>query len=132
MLGAFVGSDEFVKANIMKHVESFETTVENLEKVENLQYRFLLLRHCFAPKLTYLLRNTRSDLTTEIVDKFESYKRRIFCGIIDEDPTLFDNSSWDQIQLAVDNGGGIAKFQMGSAISICSSIPFSLPFFIER
>ena len=38
MLGAFVGSDEFVKANIMKHVESFETTVENLEKVENLQY----------------------------------------------------------------------------------------------
>ena len=37
MLGAFVGSDEFVKANIMKHVESFETTVENLEKVENLQ-----------------------------------------------------------------------------------------------
>ena len=116
MLGPFVGSDEFVKANIMKQVESFETRAENLEKVENLQYRFLLLRHCFAPKLTYLLRNTRSDVTTEIVDKFESYKRRIFCGIIGEDPTLFDNSSWDQIQLAVDNGG------MG----------FSLPLFIER
>ena len=29
ILGAFVGSDEFVKADIMKHVESFETTVEN-------------------------------------------------------------------------------------------------------
>jgi hypothetical protein len=105
ILGAFVGTDSYVRTNLAKHVDAFEAIIANLERVDRLQYRFLLLRHCFCPKIIYLLRNTRSDLTEGVISAFESFKKRIYLGILEEDSELVDKRVWDQSQLSIEDGG---------------------------
>jgi hypothetical protein len=86
----------------VKHVEKLQSTVDNLLKVSTLQYRYLLLRYCFCPKVTHLLRNTRPDLSIEIVNIFDNFKRRIFCETMGKD---ISDLSWLQCQLHINDGG---------------------------
>ena len=105
LVGAYVGTDSYIRHNLAIHLDKLQSTVDKLLKVSHLQCRYLLLRYCFCPKIIHLLRNTRPDLTDGIVEVFEKYKKKIFCDILGKDPEHLEDVHWLQSQLQICDGG---------------------------
>ena len=55
VLGSYVGSNEYVKTNLVGKVEKLEYEASLLIEYPDLQQRFQLLRWCFNEKINYLL-----------------------------------------------------------------------------
>jgi hypothetical protein len=104
ILGTFVGSDDYVKKGLAKYYDKELTTVaEKLKNVKDLQTKFILLKHCFCPKIIHTLRTVRPDLTFELTEKFEGLKKNIFVSILGEQN--IEDIVWEQCGFAVPQGG---------------------------
>ena len=105
MLGAPVGSNEFVQLTLRAQADNLEAVAECLMNVTTKQSRFLLLKYCFCPKIIHVLRTVRPSLTNELVAKFEDLKKRIFSSILGEHPDYLSDIIWEQCGFAIGDGG---------------------------
>jgi hypothetical protein len=71
MLGGYLGTDEFVKAQLSEHLNKLRNESLILLKYPDVQGRYLLFKHCYMPKPIHLLRTTRPDLTAGFVEELE-------------------------------------------------------------
>ena len=123
MLGAPVGTNEFVKHKLELHGGDLIKVSENLMGVENLQSRFLLLKYCFCPKINHILRTVRPSLTVGLVEQFEFLKKKIFCSILAEKSDFLSDLKWEQCGFAICDGGmGLGNMWAVQECAFASSI----------
>ena len=104
ILGAAIGSDDFVSSCLLKRVKNLEELLDNFAYVDDPQCALGILRFCLgAPKMVYSLRcNSPSDESSKILRKFDSVQRATFEGIRG---VLLSNTSWDQACLPISKTG---------------------------
>ena len=67
LLGSFIGSKAFVKAQLRQKAVDLRSECQALLTVQNLQVRMLLLRCSFSQKINHLLRTTPPKYVQELV-----------------------------------------------------------------
>eukprot|EP01032_Pedospumella_encystans_P021705 gene21705-24612_t len=109
VLGGFIGSDEYIKAQLAAKLEETREDCEALIKLSDLQQRYMLLNWCFKTKVHYWLRTTKLDLTEEFIGGFEMQKRRVLASIMDNandtGTSTLNDVTWQIAQLPTKHGG---------------------------
>eukprot|EP01032_Pedospumella_encystans_P018145 gene18145-20665_t len=109
VLGAFIGSDEYIKQQLSAKLEETRVECEALIAISDLQSRFMLLNWCFKTKIHYWLRTTKLSLTEEFIEGFEAQKRLFLQSIMDHENgtgiTTLNDLTWRIAQLSSQNGG---------------------------
>ncbi len=126
VLGSYIGSDAYIKANLAKTMEEWNIVKDELIRFPIAQQRMLLFRSCFSPKPVHLLRTIPTHLTEELVSTF----CRMQCEILE---SMFaqslDSLSMKIFCLPVNKGGlGILNYQTIHSIAHIASV-LGLPFF---
>ena len=80
VLGAFIGTDEYVKRSLNKKVRSLDSTVETLLQFPYAQGRYYLHRFCFNEKIGYWLRAQFPDHTKNLLQDFRSQQTRLIAS----------------------------------------------------
>ena len=84
VLGAPIGSDEFVKAQLLVKVKPYlKGLVAPLSVFPNLQVRLLLLHHCAARKIGFLLRMCHPSKTEEVACLHDNTMRQALADVME-------------------------------------------------
>ena len=103
MLGALIGSKEYVEEETAKKVEKIREIISLLPLLEDPHTEFALLRNCLAyPKLSFLLRTVD---TTPMSDKLQEFDRITREGLIRIIGCPVGEKAWHQAKLPVSAGG---------------------------
>ena len=103
MLGAPVGSEEFVREVLQRKVEKVREITGLLPLLEDPHTEFVLLRSCLAlPKLSFLLRTVD---TTEFREQLQEFDRVTREGLTRIRGTPIGDRMWRQAKLPVFMGG---------------------------
>ena len=87
MLGAFLGTDDFIRHNLAEYVQELKTCANSLMQYPDLQGRLLMFRYCFMSKPLYLMRTTRPDLMDQFVEELLRLQRSIINSIFNAEIT---------------------------------------------
>ena len=83
VLGSFVGSGEYIVAQLDAKLTELTKEAEAITRVSSLQVQYLLLRWCFCQKIIYLQRTTDPYLLdTHLAPRFDDLKRLILSSIL--------------------------------------------------
>ena len=103
LLGAPVGSQEFVEAKVKQKVEKVEEITGLLPLLEDPHTEFVLLRSCLAlPKLSFVLRTTNTTVHNLHLQEFDRVTREGLTRILG---SPVDARTWHQAKLPVAMGG---------------------------
>lgn len=81
LLGAFVGTDQYIDHCLEEYFTSLVECAKSLMDYPDLQGRLLLFRYCFMSKPLFLMRTTRPDLMTKFIDNLQKLQRTILASI---------------------------------------------------
>jgi hypothetical protein len=71
MLGAFLGTDEYIQANLREHLEKLRAEAKLLMEYPDVQGRYHLFKMCLMNKPNHLMRTTRPDLMAEFIGEWD-------------------------------------------------------------
>ena len=111
ILGAAVGSKEFVASCLKRRVRKNLSMLDNLHHLNDPQCALGILRYCLGtPKLVYSLRtNTPSNEMLEVLKSFDDGQREVLDQIIG---TIIDDDAWQQSSLPISLSGlGVRQSQ---------------------
>jgi hypothetical protein len=126
MLGAYVGSDEYVLEKLRGVIGEYEDISQSLMNYPLVQQRMLLFRYCFNPKPIHLLRTTPTRLTGEFTRQFLLLQKRIIESLFLRE---LDDAMMDWFCIPIDHGGlGIMDIRTIRTIAHTASV-FGSPTF---
>ena len=103
LLGAPIGSREFVEEEVRKKVEKVRVVTELLPLLQDPHVEFVLLRSCLSmPKFSFVLRTTD---TTDIVHLLRDFDATTRDGLARILGTAIDDETWQQAKMPVSLGG---------------------------
>ena len=103
VLGAPIGSPEFVKEALLAKVEKVKLITALLPTLEDPHLEFILLRSCLAlPKIAFQLRTVDTTPFSDILESFDSTVREALTRILG---SPVNNQQWLQARLPVHIGG---------------------------
>ena len=106
VLGSYIGSNEYIKSNLISKAEKLDSEASMLIEYPDLQQRFQLFRWCFNEKINYLLRTIPPKLTEELTSNFNLTKKRIMCSILNQfNLETLPEWLWVQCCLPINEGG---------------------------
>lgn len=106
VLGAYVGTDEFIQRSLMDDIAELNAVADRLIAFPDLQGRLLLLRHCFAAKPTYLMRTMTPHMLRDYIPVFEGIKKRIVASVFGYAQVQdIPNDVYSLFNLNIRNGG---------------------------
>ena len=111
VLGAAVGSPEFVSSYLQKRVQKVVSLLENLSYLDDPQCALGILRYCLGtPKLVYSIRtNTPTRHLIDVLKVFDSSQRDALDQIID---AVTSDNAWLQSTLPINSSGlGVRQSQ---------------------
>ena len=111
ILGAAVGSKEFVASCLKRRVRKILSMLDNLHPLNNPQCALGILRYCLGtPKLVYSLRtNTPSNETLELLKSFDDGQGEVLDQIVG---SIIDDDAWKQSSLPISLSGlGVRQSQ---------------------
>ncbi|XP_075259889.1 uncharacterized protein LOC142351636 [Convolutriloba macropyga] len=111
ILGAAVGSKEFVASCLKRRVQKNLSMLDNLHHLNDPQCALGILRYCLGtPKLVYSLRtNTPSNEMLEVLKSFDDGQREVLDQIIG---SIIDDDAWQQSSLPISLSGlGVRQSQ---------------------
>ena len=121
LLGAPIGSDEFIAQFVKKKVEKIKIITAQLPSLHQPHLEFVLLRSCLAlPKIVYILRTTDPSKFWHLLRDFDSTTRESLSRILGG---AVSDRSWEQAKLPISMGGlGLraAEDHAAAAFSISS------------
>jgi hypothetical protein len=82
ILGAFVGTDYYMKRQLKILLEELTLIASSLINYPDLQGRLLLFRLSFMAKPLRLFRTTRSDLLVDFITDFGVVQKQVICSIL--------------------------------------------------
>ena len=99
VLGAYVGTKEYIKNSLDSKMEVIKNLADTLLKYPNSQARFYILKHCFNQKINYWLRSQFPEDCKDFLDDFKKTQMKLIAsyhGIYDQE--TFNN----QLELFTD------------------------------
>jgi hypothetical protein len=102
VLGGFCGSDTFVSTALNDKLTQLTAEANALKTVQNNQIKYLLLRKCFAQKITHLQRTLPPPLMAAFLDSFNTLKREILESITD---SPLSDKTWTLAELPLSDAG---------------------------
>jgi len=107
VLGSFLGTDEYVKAQLDKKLLELEDEKQLLILVPSSQNCYLMLVWCFSQKVTHLQRTIRPSRLTDFVKRFDRMKKEVFVTLLQNRYTADDlpDKIWTQARLHVKDAG---------------------------
>ena len=106
VLGSYIGTDEFIRAQLDLHLLKLSEEAEKLVLYDDLQTRYLFFRYCFCQKINHLLRTIPPRLTQSFVVGFNNLKKKILCSILDKfNKDTLPDWLWTQSCFSVSAGG---------------------------
>jgi hypothetical protein len=117
LLGSYIGSDSYVRNQLLQKIDVLKTEANHIKDFNNAQGQHLMLRFCFAQKINYLQRTTPSNLLDNFAAEFDEIKREI-CGKIIG--FAIEDNIWEQCCLKVQHGG--LGYQQAKIVSHCAYI----------
>ena len=134
ILGAFVGTDEFVMASLRPKMEGLRKLARALLRYPNVQARYLLHKICFNAKINYWMRAQYPAHTAPFVNDFKEEQMKLLAsyhGIYDDDD--FNSSRvqiaelYERAALPIDKGGmGLRNISLISLTAFPCSLAASL------
>ena len=134
ILGAFVGTDEFVMASLRPKMEGLRKLARVLLRYPNVQARYLLHKICFNAKINYWMRAQYPAHTAPFVNDFKEEQMKLLAsyhGIYDDDD--FNSSRvqiaelYERAALPIDKGGmGLRNISLISLTAFPCSLAASL------
>jgi hypothetical protein len=79
LLGSFVGSDEFIRNSVKDKNLELSNLADRLIRFIN--FRLLLFRWCFIPKIHYLFRTISPQNTEHIISDIDEMKSKVLATI---------------------------------------------------
>ena len=103
LLGAPIGSADFISQFISKRIEKVRTITDELPSLHQPHLEFVLLRSCLSlPKISYLLRSTDTLEFQHLLLEFDSITREALSRILGGPAS---NESWAQAKIPISMGG---------------------------
>ena len=103
LLGAPIGSKEFVEKEVRRKVEKVREVTELLPLLQDPHMEFVLLRCCLSlPKFSFVLRTTDTTDLTHLLRDFDAITRDSLARILG---TTLEDKAWQQAKLPVSLGG---------------------------
>ena len=94
LLGAPIGSADFITRFISKRVDKIKSITAELPSLHQPHLEFVLLRSCLAlPKISYLLRTTDTSQDQLLLQQFDSTTREALSRILGGPAS---DESWEQ------------------------------------
>jgi len=126
VLGNYIGTDEFVRASLIKKLAKINNEATILSEHTNAQQALLFLRVCFTPKFDYILRTMPTRYTGFLTPQITKMKRSILNAILNSEHGITD-AQFIQAELSIHDGGMGLRFpnvirHAGSASSKYDSI----------
>ena len=92
ILGTYIGTNEYITANLQNESTELKHGKQQLEQFPNLQGRMLLFRYCYCPKIQHLMRTIAPRLLTPLLENFKSMKKDILSTFFESniESELFD------------------------------------------
>ena len=121
LLGAPIGSRNFVRSELEAKVEKIQKTIEMLPNIQDPHTQFVLLRSCLAlPKLSFILRTTDTSPFLDVLHQFDSLVREALSIILG---AALTDLQWKQASLPVSMGGlGLRGAKQHGPGFYCSSV----------
>ena len=125
LLGAPIGSQDFVRGELKSKVEKIRKIVELLPSIQDPHTQFVLLRSCLSlPKLSFILRTTDTSPFNDILQEFDRLVRGALSNILG---AALTDLQWRQASLPVSMGGlGLRGAEEHGPGLYCSSVTSSL------
>lgn len=107
MLGGLLGTDVFIRAELIEYGKDLAEIAKSLVEYPDLQGRLLLMRYCFMTKPNHLMRTVRPSLMEEFVQDFEELQKNILRSILKSE---VNEDLFNKVCLGISQGGlGIHK-----------------------
>lgn len=130
ILGSWVGSKAFIRAQLDSQIQDLEVVKSAIQKYPDAQVRFLMLRYCFAAKINYLQRTVPPYLLESLVTSFSRMKKELLCSILGTGLTAdtIADCLWSQCCLNVSDGGlGLRDTESVTPCAFVASVVECLP-----
>ena len=102
-----IGSDDFIKFWLNKHLDDYRSEADQLRAVDNPQHKWLFLYYCFARKPAYVLRHIMPKNCDEFCEQFDLLLRSVFESILKRE---ISQDQWHQVTIPIREGGfGLPK-----------------------
>ena len=134
ILGAFVGTDEYVLTSLRPKMESLRKLSQTLLRYHNVQARYFLHKTCFNAKINYWMRAQYPVHTMPFVNDFKEVQMKLLAsyhGIYDDDD--FNRSRgqiaklYERAALPIEKGGmGLTNISLVSLTAFPCSFAASL------
>ena len=103
LLGAPVGSEDFVAATLQEKVNKVQRITSLLPDLQDPHVEFCLLRSCLSlPKMMFTLRTVDTSVHQHLLTQFDQLTREALSRILG---APLNNLQWDQAKLPVSLGG---------------------------
>ena len=103
LLGAPLGSREFVEEEVEKVMSKVAVMTERLQQLEDLHTEFVLQQSCYSlPKFSFILRTVDTTGMMPLLRRFDTVTRDGLARILG---TTLDDRAWHQAKLPVSKGG---------------------------
>ena len=135
VLGAFVGTDDYVNQALQDKTRSLESEVEVLLSYPNSQARCYLHKFCFNEKVNYWLRTQFPDHTKGLLRSFKSYQIRLIAsyhGVYHKDEVFNQSQKFEDLYTRVafkveDGGMSLRSVQWVHTTAFLCSMAAALP-----
>ena len=135
VLGAFVGTDDYVNQALQDKTRSLESEVEVLLSYPNSQARCYLHKFCFNEKVNYWLRTQFPDHTKGLLRSFKSYQIRLIAsyhGVYHKDEVFNQLQKFEDLYTRVafkveDGGMSLRSVQWVHTTAFLCSMAAALP-----
>ena len=126
LLGAPIGSKEFVEREVRRKVEKVREVTELLPLLQDPHTEFVLLRCCLSlPKFSFVLRTTDTTDLTHLLRDFDAITRDGLARILG---TTISDKAWQQAKLPVSLGGmGLRAAEDHAPVAHAASVLASQP-----
>ena len=105
LLGAPLGRDDFVQDQARREVIAKMQSIDNLKLLQDTQLEYLILKHCYAARVSYLTRLVPPHLMQDAIREFEGYIRPEIIRLTDCRDGSFDDFAFSLARLPISCGG---------------------------
>ena len=112
VLGAFIGSKEFIKNSLQVKMKGIKSVADLLLNYPNSQARYLIHKYCYNEKINYWLRAQFPDDSKQFLDDFKRTQTSLIASYhgyydqkkIDDQQKLFSDL-YKRVSFAIEDGG---------------------------
>ena len=125
VVGSYIGHNDYIRNQLDLKLQELSLIKDSIINFNNLQVKNLMFTFCFNQKINFLQRTTPPSIISDFVDKFDTYKKEIFCSLLSNryTPSTIPDLKWEQSCMPISDGGlGYQNVKCITYVAYISSI----------